>query len=183
MSWTAPFTFVTATALTAAKLNEQLRDNFLETMPAKASDPGAMFVVNSTGPVTLAERKLTHNDVLTLESTASTSYVDLATVGPFLSKVTGTRAFTFISARMYNDTANALCCMTYAVTGATTLAAADSSMVAVDGLATGQRWHCGVPDFLSGSLTAGTNVFTSKYRAGGAGTAFFMWRRMIIWPL
>lgn len=182
MAWTAPMTFVSATALTAAQLNLHLRDNLLETMPGKATTENAFFVVGATGPVSLSERLIKTASTLGVESTASVTYVDLTTPGPAVTCASGTRAMTFISARMYNDTVNAQCCMTYAVSGATTLAAADTSAVIVDGLAAANRWHCGVPDFLV-SLTAGNNTFTAKYRAGGAGTAFFMWRRIVVWPL
>lgn len=182
MAWTTPMTFVDATALNAADLNTHLRDNLNETMPGKAVYAGSMFVVNSTGPIALAERQLATASLGQSESTASTSYVDLATVGPTVTETTGTRAMVSISTRMYNNTNNALCAMSYAVSGATTLAAADSSMVAIDGVQTANRWHVGVCDFLS-SLTAGDNTFTAKYRAGGAGTAYFGYRRIVLWPL
>lgn len=184
MAWTAPLTFVAATALTAAQLNQQLRDNLLETMPGKATTPGSFFVVNSISPVTLGERQLQMDSVMESDSTAGTSYADLdnGTVGPTVTVTTGTRAFVWFSCRLYNDTANAQICMTYAVSGATTVAASDTSALIVDGLATANRQTQAMYDMTTG-LTAGSNTFTAKYRAGGGGRANYFWRRLGVWPL
>lgn len=172
-------TFTAATALTAAQLNAHLRDNLNETLAGKAETKGAFFVADSADAV--SERTIQNKSIDFAESTASTSYVDLSTVGPTISAVTGTRALVYISTRMYNGSVNALCAMSYAVSGATTLAADDVRCVMIDGLATANRMHQGVFDVPT--LTAGTNTFTCKYRAGGAGTAYFGWRRIGVWAL
>jgi hypothetical protein len=44
VSWTAPQTFVTGTILTASALNTNLRDNLLETAPAKVTTAGDLVV-------------------------------------------------------------------------------------------------------------------------------------------
>jgi hypothetical protein len=184
MAWTAPMTFVAGNALTAAQLNTHLRDNLLETMPGKATTPGGFFVVDGTAPIRLEERVVTSAALMEPDSTATTTFTDLSTgtVGPSVTVNTGTRAMTWFGARMYNGTAAAQCVMTYEVSGATTSAAADSSALIIDGLNTAQRQQQGMYDFLT-TLTSGINTFTCKYRAGGAGTAYFFWRRIGVWPL
>lgn len=43
MAWTAPATFTTGQVITAADMNAQVRDNLLETAPAKATTKGDSF--------------------------------------------------------------------------------------------------------------------------------------------
>lgn len=50
--WTAPASWTTGQIVTAANLNEQIRDNMLETSPAKASAAGDTFY--ATGANALA---------------------------------------------------------------------------------------------------------------------------------
>lgn len=187
MAWTAPHLWVSGESCTAALLNAHLSANLLETMPGKATGPdasgtGGFFVVDGTAPTRLEERYLTEDYIGQSESTAGTSFTNLTTVGPTVTVNSGTRALVYFGARMYNGTANAQCCMSYAVSGATTLAAADTSMLCIDGLATANRQQQTMYDFLS-SLTSGINTFTAKYRAGGAGTAYYFWRRLGVWPM
>lgn len=181
MAWTAPVA-PASTTLTAAYLNQQLRDNMLETMPGKATTAGGFFVVDGTGPTRLEERVVTTAALMESDSTASTSYVDLTTTGPRVTVNTGTRALIWWGARMYNGTASAQCVMNYDVTGATTIAVSDTTALIIDGLATANRQTQGMYNMTT-ALTSGINIFTAKYRAGGAGTAYYFWRRIGVWPL
>lgn len=165
-------------------LNAQIRDNFLETMPGKAVHPAAIFV--ATGTNAIVERETKTANVATSESTSSTTYVDLTTVGPTVSVTTGTTAFVFISCNLSNDTASAQSCASYAITGATTRtsdASLNETAIIIDGLgAASNQMRLGSWD-LRTDLTAGTNVFTMKYRAGGVGEMIAQNRAIVVWPL
>lgn len=51
MSWVAPRTWVVGEVLTAALLNTHLRDNLLETAPAKATTAGDVFYATAAGAI------------------------------------------------------------------------------------------------------------------------------------
>lgn len=104
--------------------------------------------------------------VTTAQSTASTSYVDLATSGPAVTLTTGTTALVRLSSLVNNGTTGNTCFMGVAVSGATTQAAADAKAV----------WHYDPSSANSGGmsgevlltgLTPGSNTFTAKYRVNG----------------
>ena len=112
--------------------------------------------------------------VATSQSTTSAAYTDLATVGPAVTVMTGSRALVFIAADMGNGTGWAR--MSVAVSGATTIAASD-----------GERALSHTASFLSRfgitilelALNAGSNTFTAKYKAT-AGTSTFADRTIIV---
>jgi hypothetical protein len=180
MAWTAPMTFVAGTALTAAQLNTYLRDNLMETAAAKATQSSSIFVGN--GPNQIVERAIQQTYITTSETTTSTSYADLATVGPVITTTTGTSAMVFISSRMSNAAAGAPSC-TYMVSGASTIAAAASQgmVLAVDGIAAGQSVNYTKVHFIN-SLTPGSNTFTMQY-ASSASTSTFSYRQLCVIPL
>lgn len=164
-------TAVSNTALTAAQWNIHVRDNLNETAPAKATVAGRIFV--TTGANSIAERAISEIVVPTSENTGSTTFTDLTTVGPTLSIVTGPSAIVWVSCGMSNSTTNGGA-MSFAVTGASTIAATDTQSYGYQGAASaGGRaaWVGTVP------LTPGTNTFTAKYRVNG-GTGFFDTRRL-----
>ncbi|MFT2016283.1 hypothetical protein ACMA1D_10635 [Streptomyces sp. 796.1] len=185
MAWTAPKTWTAGAVLTAAELNEQLRDNLLETMPAKAMTPGAFFAVEDENYI--VERRTQSARVNAVETTASTTYSDLATVGPSVTVTTGTRAFVFISAQLSNDTASAQSVMSWTVSGATNrdpvadATLLDLTAIVADGVPASSPWGMGQVDLLT-VLTPGENTFTAKYRAGGSGTARFQNRFIAVFP-
>lgn len=185
MAWTAPMTYVSNTALTAAQMNTFLRDNMNETMTAKATaavdgQPGGFFVTTDVNSIT--ERRIMTNRVDTTEQTASTTYTDLTTVGPSVTVETGTAALVMWNTRIWNDTGAAQSACAYSVSGASDIPADDAWAMILDGVAGDNNWHMGCWDYTQ-SLTPGTNTFTLKYRAGGAGTAGFRWRFLAVWPL
>ena len=81
MAWTAPMTFIANAAITAAQMNTYLRDNLLETMPAKATETGGAFFV-TTGTNQIAERVIKSARVETNQSTTSTTFTSTTTVSP-----------------------------------------------------------------------------------------------------
>ena len=178
MAWTAPRTWVTAEIPTASNFNTHLRDNLLETAPAIASAASQIFV--STAANAIAARTIKENITAASEATASTSYVNLTTTGPVITVTTGTQAVIFFGCAMSNSSASARTFMSYAVSSATTIAASDTRSLNID------KGDTGFTEFgnfyVAFSLTAGSNVFTGKYRVD-AGTGTFARRRFIVFPL
>jgi hypothetical protein len=119
--------------------------------------------------------------VLTSQTTAGTSYTDLATVGPSVTVTTGTSAIVLITFEGEHGTLNGVALATYAVSGATTVAASDNSRIVARGYATGNSHSTGGAFLVSG-LTAGSNTFTVKYRTA-AGTATFSKRTIVVIPI
>lgn len=180
MAWTTPPTFTDGSVLTGAQLNI-LRDDLNESAAAKATAAGQLFV--STGVNAIAARTPATLTVTTgVETTTSTTFVNtLTTPGPAVTCTTGTKAIVFVTAICRCGTAAISSHASYAVSGATTIAADD-------------QWGC---YFMGGSansssrisaasmlvLTAGSNTFTMNYKSGGAATAGFDARTIIVIPL
>jgi hypothetical protein len=178
MAWTAPMTAVSGSVFTAAQFNQHVRDNLNETAAAKATTAGTYFVGN--GVNTLVERSLTSDIVETSETTTSTSYTDLTTVGPTVTVTTGAEALIIVTADITNNTAGQSGRMTFEVSGSSTITANDirALRVTVPAAASGNM-RASVVTHLD--LTGGTNTFTAKYRASG-GTASFANRRITVMP-
>lgn len=178
MAWTAPRTWVTSEVVTASVMNTHVRDNFLVTAPAVATATTGFIL--SSGSNTVVERASSVDSVATSEGTASTSYTDLATSGPTVTITTGVRAFVMMQARAFNSTANSESWMGFAISGATTLSAADSLACMRESGANNQDGTITFASMVTG-LTSGSNTFTAKYRAN-ANTANFQYRRLAILP-
>ena len=108
------------------------------------------------------------------QSTSSASFTDLATVGPAVTLTTGTKALVILSGGLSNDAASKTQLMGFAVSGATTVAAADATSILVGPAAavTGPNIRVSAATLVTG-LTAGSNVFTAKYRTSPSGNAYF----------
>lgn len=176
MAWTSPMTFTANTTLTAAQLNTYLRDNMNETAAAKATATGNIFV--ATGANAIAERTITGGSVAVSESTASTSYTDLATVGPTVTATTGTKALVFWHAFFSNSLIDTATWCSVEVTGASSSSASDVRALMVDGVAAGNACEASMFELYDG-LTPGSNTFTMKYRVTG-GTGTWNWRRIAV---
>jgi hypothetical protein len=179
VAWSAPMTAVANSVFTAAQFNQFVRDNLNETAPAKSTQVSSHFVGN--GLNSIVERVTQVADVGTGETTTSTSYTDLATVGPTVTLNTGTRAIVLFGCAMDNNTANESGFMGFEVSGASSLPASDTSATNYDGLAANSRVRMGRPYTIS-SLTAGSNTFTAKYKVTG-GTGTFLTRQLAVFPL
>lgn len=113
--------------------------------------------------------------VATQQDTTSTTYVDLATVGPSVS-VTLTEARTvivFVKAEMLQVSTTDDTFMAFEASGATTLAASDARAVRHNGSGTAEAYS----SFAVVACAAGTTTFTSKYRVQG-GTGRFVNREI-----
>lgn len=183
MVWTQPMTFTSNTVLTAAQMNTHLRDNLLETEVAQARASGDFFIATGTNAVTTRTPK---SAVVTtnLESTTSTEYTDLETVGPSVTCQTGTGCIVFISAFVASSTALRASRMGYQVSGATERDASDHTAVHVDGLSATKGLRMTQLDLIRLSLVPGENTFTCKYRSSlDTNTASFNRRSIIVIPL
>jgi hypothetical protein len=117
----------------------------------------------------------------TAQTTASATYVDLATVGPSVTCVTGTTALCMVSSLFNHSVINNTGMISVAVSGATTLAAADARSVFEFEPNVGNSSTLSGLILLTG-LTAGSNTFTAKYRTTAA-TATFTYRTLAVIPL
>ncbi len=179
MAWTAPMTVVDGQIFTAAQYNSNIRDNLLETAPAKATTAGGYFV--ATGTNAIAQRLPGTSLVSAQETTSSIIYGDLATVGPTVTVTTGTRALVSYTCQMQNDTVSGFALASISISGATTLNAADTNCIAweQDGT-TGQAATISRTKLIT--VNPGVNTFTLKYRALTAGTADFSRRELVVIP-
>lgn len=118
--------------------------------------------------------------VATDQSTSSTSYTDLATVGPSVTLTTGTEVYITISATIYKaGSVDFSGMVSVAVSGATTLAASDANATKVSSSRAGNDVSTSRRFKLTG-LTAGSNTFTLKYKINGGGSAFNFYNRDIV---
>jgi hypothetical protein len=181
MAWTSPITFLAGSALTANFLNTYIRDNLNEMAPAKATSTGSLFV--TTGVNAITERLISGAVVTTSQTTSSTSYVDLATSGPAVTLTTGTQALVFVSADLAVDEGSGQSMMSFAVSGATTVAAGTFGMVEHTGNGTlNSAQRLGALRWIA--LTAGSNTFTAKYKtAFGTSVSTFSNRRIWVMAL
>ncbi len=190
MAWTAPRTWVTGETVTAALMNAQIRDNFLETSAATVTTAGDLVyadAANSMGSRLAIGAATTHlvsmgsapvwrvvaTDVDTGSDTGiSTSYVTLAAGGvsnwAFATEIevtvtTGTVALVLFQATLFNNTGGSLTSMSYSVSGATTVAADDGHAIQYESSNANDQAQFGSFDLRTG-LTAGSNVFTLEGR-------------------
>ncbi|MEO5875528.1 MAG: hypothetical protein ABIS86_17060 [Streptosporangiaceae bacterium] len=172
-------TAVAGTVYTAANWNTHIRDNLNATGVGVLSSGMGRYLA-TTGLGSVAERAGAVGVIATGQSTASATFVDLATVGPTATPATGVRALVVFGAAISNSTAGAGGRVSVALSGSNTQAAADTnSFYAESGLAGDGFQGSWVTVFTP--ITAGTTTFTLKYRAVG-GTATFANRAVSIIP-
>lgn len=187
MTWTVPATAVANDIWTSADYNTHVRDNLLETAPAKVSAAGQYLVANGANSLVArtpqAASVVTGDSFFTgAETTGSTTYTDLTTPGPAVTVTTGTKALVHVACFASNNGAFVASAMSFAVSGATTLAADDMYAHYFDGLPVDQGPRQGVWTMLTG-LTPGSNTFTAKYKVNFATTTgSFNSRHIIVVP-
>jgi hypothetical protein len=119
--------------------------------------------------------------VVTQEATTSTSMTDLSTVGPAVTLNAMTSIVVDISATHIQNTVNAFALMSFAISGASTVAASDTWATAYQAYANNTQAGIGARFIMTG-LTPGSITVTAKYRATG-GTAQFSKRNICVTPL
>jgi hypothetical protein len=170
----------------ASAINPTIVDAKGDIIAATAADTVARLAVGTNGQVlTAASGQATGlqwttisaipaNDtatVATSQTTTSTSYTDLATAGPAVTVTTGTKALVIVSAFMQSPS-SAFAYTSFAVSGATTIAASDNYAFRgrVDG-DNNQGIRINASRATVVTLTAGSNTFTAKYKVdSGTGT-------------
>lgn len=117
--------------------------------------------------------------VATTQTTTSSSYTDLATAGPEVTVTTGTKAFVITSARMSGSALGFDSYQSYAVSGATTVAASDTVAIMHGTFRANTSMRASAGQMITG-LTAGANVFTCKYRVDATSTGTFLDRAITV---
>ncbi|MGW0682881.1 hypothetical protein ACWD2L_05905 [Streptomyces sp. NPDC002754] len=187
-------TAVAGSAFTAAQFNTYVRDNLLETAPAKATAAGRYFV--TTGANAIVERIPTSTFQANVGTTTSTSYTATLSgtpgTNPSVTVTTGTTAFICLSAQMdvnydSGSTGTLWAMMSYAVSGATTIAATEDTGITFRNNTgeAGQAVRNGAGHLLTG-LTAGSNTFTLQYKTSASSStcrASFQRRDITVLPL
>lgn len=181
MAWTTPITATASTPLTAAQWNAVVRDNLNMTAPALATTAGSIFV--GTGVNAIAERIPTSAQVnTTAQTTGSTSYTNLATVGPQVAVTTGIKALGFWGTGLLNNTTGQNSFSSASVSGATpTVVGNDTYSCQLQAYGSNAQGRFMAHHFWTG-LTAGSNTWTQVYRVD-AGTGSFINRELTILPL
>jgi len=121
-------------------------------------------------------------DVVTSENSTATTYGDLTTAGPAvtLSLVNGQTALVSVSALMTTVSSPLTGFMSFAVSGSTTLAAADAN-AAIMQSSTGQNQNAqGTRETVFTATATGSHTFTAKYKVSAANTVAFQYRRIIV---
>lgn len=116
--------------------------------------------------------------VATAQTTTSTTYTNLATVGPEVTITsTGTRALVLMAFQGDNSTPASGGAASFSVSGATTLASSDDRALGHNVGNTGFGYYSGT--FAIVTINPGTNTFRMQYRVGG-NTGTFGRRRMLV---
>ena len=196
MAWTDPagHIWTTGETVTAANMNTFIRLNLEETCPDTATTAGDIIFADaansmgsrlgigaanahlvSTGSAPVWRGVGTDGDQDSQTSITATAYQTLGSANwNFASEIevtvtTGTAALVLWKANLSHASGGALVALSYSVSGATTVAAADTHMI---------RYESGAADDLAlfggfdlrGGLTAGSNVFTLEGKhASGTG--------------
>ena len=177
MAWTSPPTFVSGNALTSAQLNI-LGGDLNETAPAKFTAAGQFFVATGSN---VGAVRTPNSDNYTgggTDSTNSTSYIGL-TGAPSAGAVTGPQVLVMHGASLANDTTGARSAASYEISGATSVSANDSWAVMMDASGAGRVVKASLVQMHA--VTAGSNVFTQRFRVSG-GTGTFSIRNLSIVP-
>ncbi len=121
--------------------------------------------------------------VATSEATTSTSYADLATTTDTITVAVGANGKVMVgmSASMAQNTQNSAIYVGYTMSGANSVAAADSQCMSFTAYTNNVGFVMGSPFFLE-ALTPGSTTFKMKYRVSG-GTGTFSNRRIFAIPL
>lgn len=180
MAWTAPYTAIAGGVVSSADFNTYVRDNLNETEASQAFVVGSWFT--SDGVNAISEKLPTSDSVSTSQTRANPAYGNLATVGPSVTARTDGRAVVIVGARIQaSTTTSSSVKMSWAVSGATTIAAADqwaAGIIATNTTAAfyASRWY------VAEGLNAGTNTFTAQY-AASSGTGTWAARSIHVIPL
>lgn len=179
MAWTSPTTAVARDVITAALWNTSVRDNLNACAVALGTTSGRIFCATALNA--MAERVPDSALVATGQTTTSTTYVDLATVGPAVTHSSSTKCMTAFGAIISNSTAGLGARMSVALSGSNTVAASDTNSFAAESGNASDAFQ-GMWTTVFTPITAGSLTLTAKYRAIGGGTASFTTRIVSMIP-
>ena len=187
MAWSAPRTWVTGEVVTAALMNAEIRDNFLETSAATVTTAGDIAfadAANSMGS-RVAIGAATRHLVSTGTAPVWRGSVTDVEAGPFsitgtsygvfvpsvvVTVTSGTKVLVLWKAELSNDTAGSVTRVSYSVSGATTSAASNTRAIAYESGAADDSAEFGGFDLRT--VTAGSNTYTLEVRVtANTGTA------------
>lgn len=122
--------------------------------------------------------------VSTAQTTVSTSYVDLATVGPNVTVTVPAsgKVYIGISVHIANSVSGNSSLVALDISGANTVAAADDSRYCLPMQASGNSYGQKGFGVIVTGLTPGSTTFTAKYRVS-AGTGTFRQRQLTVIPI
>lgn len=134
--------------------------------------------VLSAADMTAVTSDPVQGDVATSQTTTSSSYTDLSTVGPTatVTLTVGQTVLIVYSANVSSSSTAAAARIAYAVSGASTVAASDNdsaNTANTDALTTGMV-------AVYTATVAGSHTFTLKYRTGGGVTGTYSTRRIVV---
>ncbi len=116
--------------------------------------------------------------VATSQTTSSTSFTDLATVGPAVTLTTGTKVLVIVNCWFDSLSNNEHQYADFAISGATTRSASTTTSLTARGQSGGMfRLRASAANLMT--VTAGSNTFTMKYAVGG-GTQTFQDRTIVV---
>ena len=117
--------------------------------------------------------------VATGQSTTSTTYTDLATSGPAVTLTVNTKVKVTLTALVYVSNVLDQAFMGCAVSGASTVAAADAQSMRFTHGSTSENERRSTVIVYTG-LTPGSTTFTAKYRTVAGDTPFFEHRDILV---
>lgn len=175
MAWVAPMTATTGNVHTAAEFNVYWRDNLLASEASAATAPGRLLV--SSAAHTLVERIPSVAYTGGFDSTTSTSYVGL-TDPTEVNADTGQWAMLMIGGQLSSDGPATGSRMSVAISGATTLAAADGQSFYAESANLNDSFQ-GTYSTVYSPLTAGFQQFGLRYKCQLGGTTSTFGHRLL----
>lgn len=162
------------------QFNRYIRDNLLETAPAKATAAGQHFA--SVDVNSIEARAIQTAFISTSQTTTSTSWADLATVGPQISNIwCGQNALVWINCEVSHATADTEANVGFSYSGATSGDPQNWNRIIHDGVNAGKSWRHSMQWHLT-DLNPGYHTFTMKYKVV-SGTGTFARRELIVLPM
>jgi hypothetical protein len=167
-------------AYQAGNWNVHFRDNMLASGVGVLTS-GAGRHIATTGTNAVAERTGNVGTVPATQTAISTTFVDLLTPGPAVTVASGPKALISFGADIQNSQAGQGGRVGVAVSGATTIAASDTTSVLAESGNVNDRFQFSLVTAID--VNTGNNTFTLKYRLVGLGGAIFGNRWLAVVPL
>src|SRR5574343_510386 len=163
---------------TPGQLSIRDADTGLSQVEMGLLDDGTYGLAAINGPGQLVDLAA----LATVQATTSTTYTDLATVGPARTAPVGTtgKALVMLSSTIISAVGGNTAAMSVAISGASTVAASDAYCLLAQASGGSYTFSLSRAVLFTG-LTAGSNTFTAKYRVS-SGTATFLSRDIAVFP-